>query len=281
MKVCVIGSGVLGKNLVRALAARGDQVTVLSNRPVELPALWRRCDAVSGEGLRRGLQGVEALVFAAAAQHSPIIEDLARQGLRHAVSAAAHAGVERVILVGPTGARAGARAASLRAHHEGTLAARKLCPTMKLLRIPALFGADDHLLEPWLERIRHGRPLMVRHREAELRPLWVGDAVRVLLELVQGTLERPETQLQGPERLRVDELATRVCAKFSAKRALFAWGAEERPEDLARLPEQLDASDDWEALKLGERSTVSEYLDRWSRQHYGGASPLASPGPGR
>lgn len=270
MRVCVVGSGLVGKNLVRALAARGDQVTVLSNHPVELPALWRRCDAISGDGLRRGMQGAEAMVFAAAARGGPAVEELARQGARHAISAAVHLGLERVVLVGPAGARAGATAASLRAHHEATAACRRAMPSLQVLRLPPMFGPDDALLSPWLDQVRHGKRLSVRHKDAILRPLWVGDAVRVLTGMVLGDIHRELTQLQGPERHSLDEMASRVCARFSARRALLSWGGDERPEDLARLPEQLDAPDDWPALELGERTTVAEYLDRWSRQHYGG-----------
>lgn len=270
MKVCVVGSGLVGKNLARALAARGDQVTVLSNHPVDLPAMWRRCDAVSGDGLRRGMQGAEAMVFTAAAQSGPEVEELARQGARHAVSAAVHLGLERVVLVGPTGARASANAASLRAHHEATAACRRALPSLQVLRLPPMFGPDDALLSPWLEQVRHGKGLAVRHKDATMRPLWVGDAVRVLVAMVQGDLTRELTQLQGPERLSPNAIADLVCARFSARRALLSWGGTERPEDLARLPEQLEAPDDWPVLELGERTTVAEYLDRWSRQHYGG-----------
>ncbi len=66
MKVAVVGgTGVLGKPLVAELAARGDEVRVLSrSAPKRLPdgASHRRIDLTSGEGLAEALGGVEVVV---------------------------------------------------------------------------------------------------------------------------------------------------------------------------------------------------------------------------
>lgn len=266
----MIGSGTVGGALARALHARGDRVAVLSPEPVPLPAMWLRCDAVTGEGLRRGVKGCEVVVYAAAAQQGPAVADVARMGAQHAASAAVHAGARRLVLVGPVGAGPAARSASLRAHHEGVLGCRRVMESTAELRLPWLFGEGDHLLEPWLERARHGAPVPSPRVLTTLRPLWVGDAVKVLLRMVDGSLEHPAApvNLLGPEALTLPELAERVRSRFGVRRAL--WPARpERPEDLARLPEQLEVPDSWPALGLGERLTVAAWLERWSRQRFG------------
>ena len=93
-RIVVIGAGVVGRALTRALHARGDQVTVLSPKPVNLPALWRLTDAVSGEGLRRGVRGAQIVVFAASAQDPKGADEVLRLGAHHAAAPAANAATE-------------------------------------------------------------------------------------------------------------------------------------------------------------------------------------------
>jgi uncharacterized protein YbjT (DUF2867 family) len=68
MKVAVVGgTGVLGKPLVAELAARGDEVRVLSRTPPQkLPegASHHSVDLTKGEGLTEALSGVEVVVDA-------------------------------------------------------------------------------------------------------------------------------------------------------------------------------------------------------------------------
>ncbi len=67
MKVAVVGgTGVLGTEVVAALAGRGDQVLALSRNPAPLPAgaEHRRVDLTSGEGLADALAGAEAVLDA-------------------------------------------------------------------------------------------------------------------------------------------------------------------------------------------------------------------------
>ncbi|MBK7760206.1 MAG: SDR family oxidoreductase [Deltaproteobacteria bacterium] len=267
-RIVVIGAGVVGRALTRALHARGDQVTVLSPKPVNLPALWRLTDAVSGEGLRRGVRGAQIVVFAASAQDPKGADEVLRLGAHHAAAAAAHAGAERFVLIGPVGARAGNISSSLRAHHEGTLAARRLIAEARTIRLPWLFGEGDQLLDPWLERARQGRRLPVPASAAPIDPLWLGDAVRALLKAVDEPLPSLVTELRGPERLGLDELAERVGKLFGVKRTLIRpW--PERPEDLRRLPEQQTGPDQWGELGLGDRLKIGEHLERSVKQRYG------------
>lgn len=70
MRVAVIGgTGSVGSLVARELAARGDEVRVVSRRPpaAALPAgaMHARADLTSGEGLREAVDGMEAVVDAA------------------------------------------------------------------------------------------------------------------------------------------------------------------------------------------------------------------------
>jgi len=96
MVVAVVGgTGVLGKPLVAELAARGDEVRVLSRTaPSKLPegALHRRVDLTAGEGLAEAINGVEVVIDASNSNPrnaGPVLVD----GAERLLTAGAQAGV--------------------------------------------------------------------------------------------------------------------------------------------------------------------------------------------
>ncbi len=100
MKVAVVGgTGVLGKPLVAALAARGDEVLALSRTtPRKLPdgASHRSVDLTSGERLTGALSGVEVLVDASNSSPrnaGPVLVE----GTKRLLRAGAEAGVRHHI----------------------------------------------------------------------------------------------------------------------------------------------------------------------------------------
>ena len=96
MRIAVVGgTGTLGALVVAELAARGDEVRVVSRRkpatPLPAGAAHCRADVVSGEGLADALAGVEAAVDAANALRAAraVLVD----GSRRLLAAEAAAGV--------------------------------------------------------------------------------------------------------------------------------------------------------------------------------------------
>lgn len=259
MKVTVIGSGVVGRLLGRALADRGEQVTLLSPNPVDEPLLWIAGDAVTGRGLRVGIEGSQVVVFAAAGRKGKAIEEIGAKGAEQVVRAVERAGGKRFILLGPTGSSTRSRARHLQAHAFAVDTCRKHMPSLSTVQLPPLFGEGDHLMSPWLERARDGRPIHVPQAKLTLRPLWVGDAKRLLLAAVDGEL--PEhVAVQGPSRVTVGELAATFCSRFETSRTMIGLARRPGPDELACLKEQLDGRDDWDTLKLGERLTPERWL---------------------
>jgi uncharacterized protein YbjT (DUF2867 family) len=105
MKVAVIGgTGTLGAPLVRLLAERGDEVRVLSRSGGDsLPtgATHHRADLISGEGLARGLDGVEVVVDAANSTKSA--EETFVAGTRRLLQAGSAAGVRHHLTISIVG----------------------------------------------------------------------------------------------------------------------------------------------------------------------------------
>lgn len=105
MRVAVVGgTGVLGSSVVAELAARGDEVRVLSRSPaVALPdgALQRRVDLATGEGLGEGLDGVEVVVDASNALKEA--RDVLDEGTKRLLRTEAEVGVGHHVAVSIVG----------------------------------------------------------------------------------------------------------------------------------------------------------------------------------
>jgi nucleoside-diphosphate-sugar epimerase len=114
MKVLVTGaSGMLGGATALALAARGDDVTVLQRRPSELGLREVLADVADVEAVRAAVRGHQAVVHLAAKVNITGAEaDYRRvnvEGTRAVVDACRAAGVERLVNVSsPSVAHAGA-----------------------------------------------------------------------------------------------------------------------------------------------------------------------------
>ena len=269
MRLCLIGGGVLARHIARAAAARRDVVLATSPNPSNIPGLWILGDAVSGRGLRRAARGADVVIWAASAQDD--IEELYGLGVRNAVVTAQHESA-RLVVCGPRGASPGGSARSLRAWYAASQALQDLAPNAIELRFPPMFGAEAHLLGPWLKAAEQKKPLRVPSPSTQVAPLWIEDAVRAVLEAADGTLIPGVYDLAGPEVMTLDALARQVEARFGATRAFLPplfW----RREDQLRLSEQLAGADAWDELDLGPRSTVEQVLDGLSASRYASPDP--------
>ena len=269
MRVCVVGSGARGRGLARALSSRGDEVALVSPRPVEMSLLWMRGDAVSGAGLRRGLEGASAAVYAAAGTTSRDIHPVGCVGAEQFARAGRRAGGGRLTTAGAAGAAplAGVESAAgyAAAHRAGVAAIERLGVDVCSVALPALFGEDDHLLTPWLRRARGGKGVSARRPGLALRPLWSGDAVRALLAAIEGDLP-DRISLQGPRQVTMEELASAVRARFRVGKGGPLGRVVSMGQSTSHwwrwLDEQAGATDDWTSLGLGRRVDPVAWIDR-------------------
>ncbi len=259
MKLAVIGTGALGGTLARVFAAREDRVTVVSRRPVDLPALWVQGDAVTGEGLRSAVAGCDAVIYAVAGVSRKEGVQAARFGARNAAVAAEGEGATLVVL-GPAGSGEGARHPLLRAHHEGIEQCRLEGLDVRVVRLPVLFGNGDHLVSRWISRALAGESVRVPRVRHLFRPLWLGDAARVVIKALDSGEEwRGDVEVKGPREWEMATLMARTCAAIGRKpSSLPHLGSAARWEHLA---EQLNPRDDWSWLELGERLDVEAWLE--------------------
>lgn len=205
MRVAVVGgTGVLGKALVTELAARGDEVRVLSRTaPSKLPegASHHSVDLTKGEGLAEALSGVEVVLDASNSSPrdaGPVLVD----------------GTERLLAAG---AQAGVR------HHVGiSIVGCDLVPTsyykVKVEQEEAIAAGDVpwsllratqfHSLLAWALS-QAGRARLMPTGSARLQPIEPAVVAARLADVAQAEPAGRLADVAGPEVLTLSDLARR------------------------------------------------------------------------
>jgi len=239
VKVLVTGaSGTLGAATARALAARGDQVTVLQRRPAGLGLSEVLADVADAEAVRAAAADQDAVVHLAAkvgyAGTWPEYASANITGTRSVVAACRTAGVGRLVhvsspsvahvgssLVGegagpadPHRAR-GAYARSKAAAEQIALAASGPDLAVTAIRPHLVWGpGDQQLIGRIVERARAGRLLLVGTGAALMDSTYTDNAVAALLaalDRVQSAAGRALVVSNGEPRP-VAELLAGICA---------------------------------------------------------------------
>jgi uncharacterized protein YbjT (DUF2867 family) len=203
MKVAVVGgTGVLGKPLVAALAARGDDVLALSRKPpTKLPAgaSHQRVDLTTGDGLAEALAGVEVIVDAASSNPrnaGPVLVD----GTKRLLRAGAEAGARHYVGVSIVGCeRVPIAYYKVKVEQEEAIAAGAI--PWSLLRATQFHTLIDHLFK---QDARFG---IVRSGSARFQPI---DPSLVAERMAGAAHADPAGRLPdvaGPEVLTLSELA--------------------------------------------------------------------------
>lgn len=153
MRVLVTGaSGMLGAGVARALAARGDDVTVLQRRPAGLGLPEVLADVADPGAVRAAVAGHEAVVHLAAKVNVtgawPEYERANVVGTRSVVDACRAQGVRRLVYVSsPSVAHAGASLVGAGADPADPSGARGPYARSKALGEQLALAADDHELK--------------------------------------------------------------------------------------------------------------------------------------
>lgn len=206
MKVLVTGaSGMLGGAVALALAARGDDVTVLQRRPSGLGLREHLADITDATAVRAAVAGADTVIHLAAKVHvvGAWTDYVAANvvGTRTVVDAARHAGARRLVYVSsPSVAHTGASLVGAGAgpadpeHARGSysrskamgeryaLAAHGPSFSVVAVRPHLVWGPDDtQLVERIVGRARAGRLAVVGSGTALIDTTYVDNAVSALV----------------------------------------------------------------------------------------------------
>lgn len=239
MRVLLTGaSGMMGGATALALAARGDDVTVLQRRPAGLGLREVLGDVADAEVVRRAVRGQDVVVHAAAkVDVFGSWVDYQRvnvAGTAAVVAACCAGGVGRLVNISsPSVAHAGAALigagagpadpGSARSDYARSKAMAELLalaadgPDLAVLCIrPHLVwgAADTQLIGPIIERARAGRLPLIGNGTALMDTVYVDNAVEALVAAVDacGPVHGEALVVTNGEPRPVGEIIRRVCA---------------------------------------------------------------------
>jgi NADH dehydrogenase len=252
MRVAITGgTGFVGGHLAAALSASGHEVVLLA-RGIDRRPWARQVAALPGVSLTQAsIRDQRALTRAfkdcdAVAHCAGINREIGEQtyqaihvrGTANVVKAATEKGVRRLAFVSFLRARPNCGSP----YHESKWAAEELIRASGLdwtvLKPGMMFGRGDHMLDH-LSRALYTFPVFVGLGPCLVRPLAVGDAVRVLVAaLVDGRLEDATVGLVGPTEIGFDD-AARLVSQVIGKRRPFVRAPLAFHRLVARLAERL------------------------------------------
>jgi NADH dehydrogenase len=199
------GSGFIGKALVRALSAAGQQTRVLvrpSPRSPDLPRGLPVEAAVTSlndpRGLRAAMLGVRTIYHLAGVERRGAYANLMAvdiQGTRAVVQAAAEAGVERFFYLSHLGADRASAFPVLKAKAIAEEFIRRSGVDYTILRTGVIFGPDDGFTTS-LARLLAINPLtffIPGDGRTLLQPLWLEDLATCLVWALDDDKTRNET----------------------------------------------------------------------------------------
>jgi uncharacterized protein YbjT (DUF2867 family) len=233
MNILVAGaSGLIGREVVRRLAAGGHAVRTLSQNPERAASLRaftsdiRIADATQPGALANLCEGIEVVVSTLGA---PVLPGAARRSYaavdvaanRALLDEARRAGVRRFVYLGVFTTPAYAHSAYVRAHAEVERLVRASGLEYGFVRTTGVFGALSELVT----MARRGPVPLIGDGRATTNPIHETDVAEAV-ERAVAAAGSTEESLGGPETLsrrRIAELAFAACGKRSRVMALPVW----------------------------------------------------------
>jgi len=229
------GSGFLGRQIVKRLAADGTPVRVAVRRPeqasfLEALAPGGRIEVVAADvwnetTVARAVEGSAAAVNTVGhyvEKRGASFDAVHGEGARHVAEQAQKAGVGRLVHISGIGADPASASPYVRARGAGEALVRKAFEGATILRPSVLFGPEDKFLNTLARVARLAPALALFGRgETRLQPVFVGDvaeaAARVLAD--PGTAGKT-FELGGPRVFAYRELLELVLREVGRKRLL-------------------------------------------------------------
>jgi NADH dehydrogenase len=236
MKIAITGgTGFVGRNIARALAAEGHGLVLLARGNDQTDLAIR--ELPNARFIPAGLDDVEKLTQAfngcdAVAHCAGINREIGNvtykrvhvEGTRHVVEAARRAEVKKIILISFLRARPDCGSG----YHESKFAAEEIVRGSGLnytvFKCGVIYGKGDHMLDH-LSHAFHTFPVFafVGFKDKPIRPNAVEDVARIVkAALVDGALPRQTVAVIGPEQMTLREAVCRVARVVGRRPLMFS-----------------------------------------------------------
>ena len=230
------GSGFLGRQIVRRLAADGAEVRIAVRHPDRAAFLTEsrgggqitalRADVWDEASVGPAVAGADAVVNTVGhyvERGAASFEAVHGQGARHVAAAAAQAGIERLVHISGIGADPASDSTYVRARGIGEHLVAAALPGATILRPSIMFGPEDAFFNRLaaLARVLPVLPLFGRG-EVRLQPVYVGDvAAAVARALAAPAAAGKLYELGGPQSYSYRALVRLVLERTGRRRALL------------------------------------------------------------
>jgi NADH dehydrogenase len=237
------GSGFLGRQIVRRLAADGAHVRVAVRHPERASFLAKAgkagqittvyADVWIEASVGPAVNGADAVVNTVGhyvERGNATFEAIHGQGAMHVARASAMAGVDRLVHISGIGADPGSESPYVRARAVGERLVREAFPGVTILRPSVMFGPEDEFFNQ-LAALARGMPVLPLFGSGavKLQPVYVGDVAEAVAKaLVTEGAQGGIYELGGPRAYTYKTLLQLLLKQLGRKRLLlpfpyFAW----------------------------------------------------------
>ncbi len=229
------GSGFLGRYVVSRLAKQGWTIRVAVRRPSAAMFLKPlgdvgqitpiRAPIQDPMAIREAVQGARAAVNLVGILYEKGERSFAAvhaRGAHSIASAAAEAGVERLLHVSAIGAELHAEAEYARSKGAGEAAVKTAFPTATILRPSVVFGPEDDFFNRFavMARLSPALPL-IGGGHTKFQPVYVGDVAQAVAKCLVNSATAGKTyELGGPRVYSFKDLMELLLAEIGRKRLL-------------------------------------------------------------
>ena len=261
------GSGFIGRQIVRRLAAQGYHVRIAVRAPDAADRLKLLGDVGQITVLRAAVTDAAAVAraVAGAAVVVNLVGILAEQrpgdfmrvqaeGAGNVAHACAAAGVHRLIHVSALGASASSPSLYARSKAAGEAAVLAAFPAATVLRPSIVFGPDDAFFNRFASMALIAPALPVIAGDSKFQPVFVGDVADAVLSAAASDAAAGMTyELGGPDIWTMRALLGWIVAQTGRRRWLLdvpGWLARVQAAVLERLPGKLLTRDQLRLLQM-------------------------------
>lgn len=229
------GTGFIGRNVVRLLAANGERVRVGIRRPDEglfLKPMGRvgqiglvQANVRDAQSVRAATEGADAvlnLVGILVPKGKQKFDAVHTGGATTIAEAARDAGAARMVHISAIGADAESRSLYARTKAEGESAVRERFPDATVFRPSIVFGPEDDFFNRFasLSRITPALPL-IGGGKTRFQPVYVGDVADAIVTSLDTQESVGETyELGGPNIYTFEEILEYILKVIDRKRLL-------------------------------------------------------------
>ncbi|WP_104491170.1 complex I NDUFA9 subunit family protein [Paracoccus denitrificans] len=227
------GSGFLGRQIARTMAAQGWRIRVAVRRPNEAgvvrtygapgqvePVPCNVRDDLSVTACMADADAVINCVGIMVREGKNTFDAIHEEAAGRIARIAAETGVKRFVHVSAIGADpdSASRYAASKGRGEAAVLAHR--PDAMILRPSVIFGPDDHFYNRIASMTRLGPILFVPGANTLMQPVYVEDVARAAAMGAEGTAQPGIYELGGPDVLTMREVAQQVLVAIDRRRAI-------------------------------------------------------------